>query len=181
MEGQASFRLSLNFVDRLDEVVDKIGGLRHVHVEKDPQGAVPDAVALCDLLQAGGQLILLHQQVGGGLLKSQPRGRQSDRPSGADKQLDAVMLLQPLNLLAEGGLGDVQVVGGPAEAQTAGHGEKILQQAEVHGSVLSLAPGFDAEERGGNKRGLCGSSRAASGWIHPLIAALRSCSKSGKV
>lgn len=54
VEGQASFRLSLNFVDRLDEVVDKIGGLRHVHVEKDPQGAVPDAVALCDLLQAGG-------------------------------------------------------------------------------------------------------------------------------
>ena len=70
-------------------------------------------------------------------------GLQHDLPLGGEvyffvppvKQGKAQLLLQLMNLAADGGLGGVQFFGGPGEALVLGHREKGGEQTGKHGKM----------------------------------------------
>ena len=57
---------------------------------------------------------------------------QPHRAAGPAEQLGAYVLLQPRDLLTEGGLRDVAVRGSPGEVATLGNGEEVLQVTQFH-------------------------------------------------
>jgi hypothetical protein len=56
----------------------------------------------------------------------------TDRPAGAVKQLLAEFRLQPADLRAHAGLGDVHPRGRPGEAGLLGHRHEILKLMDLH-------------------------------------------------
>jgi hypothetical protein len=72
-----------------------------------------------------------HEQLSPGL-------RQRDAPPGAGEQRHAELCLQPLDLLTQRGLGDVQARGGAAEVQLFGQHHERAQQPRVETHARSL-------------------------------------------
>ena len=65
-----------------------------------------------------------------------------DAALGAKQQLLAHLTLQRGQLLADGGLGDMEQVGRLREAADVDHLDEILQAPEVHGRGLSIHKRF---------------------------------------
>ena len=84
-----------------------------------------------------GVTVTPHRQVldppGRGVLK--PRfgpGGQVDRPGGPSKQGDPQLLLQRMDLLGHGGLGHMELLGGPGEIEVLRHGQKAADLKGIH-------------------------------------------------
>ncbi len=65
-------------------------------------------------------------------------GGQPHRAAGPAEQLGADLVLQPRDLLAERGLRDVALSGGPGEVTGLGNGEEVLEVAQFHRSYRSI-------------------------------------------
>ena len=57
---------------------------------------------------------------------------EPDRPAGTVKQLLAELRLQPADLRADAGLGDVHSRRRPGEAGLLGHGDEVLKLVDLH-------------------------------------------------
>ena len=77
--------------------------------------------------------ILGEPQHAAGLLEQRSaRGRQRDRALRALEQLHAELALEVADLLADGGLGDVQPLGGAAKVQFLRDGDEVSEVAQFH-------------------------------------------------
>ena len=62
--------------------------------------------------------------------------RQGDAPFAAQEERLAQFLLQLLHLPGQGGLGDVQGLGGRGDGPCLGDGQKIAEGPQFHGMLL---------------------------------------------
>src|SRR6185312_2860820 len=86
---------------------------------------------------------LREQEHAPGLLEHRGSGiGQGDLARGPVQQVDAELLLELANLLADRGLGDVEALGGTAEMQLLGDGDEIPQVPKLHG--VSFLRSFSA-------------------------------------
>lgn len=60
------------------------------------------------------------------------RGGEGDLAGGAVEEVQSEFALQAPDLLADGGLHDVQALGGPAEVQFLGDGHEVPQLTQFH-------------------------------------------------
>ncbi len=87
--------------------------------------------ALADALRHGAHLVDPLQDHARLLEEIAPRLGQCDRPATV-QELGADLLFQLLDLPAERRLGDVQELGGAAEAALGGHAHEIAQMTKLH-------------------------------------------------
>ena len=76
----------------------------------------------------GGQV----EQLPGVLEEEPPLLGQADRPGGPGKQGDPQLLLQRVDLLGHGGLGHMELLGGPGEIEVLRHGQKAADLKSIH-------------------------------------------------
>ena len=87
------------------------------------------------LLQLAVQAVDLAQDALGVAEDHLALGRDLDRAAGAPEDLDAELLLEPPDLLRDGRLREVQLLGGLGEGAVARHGGDRAQVSELHGSI----------------------------------------------
>ena len=111
------------------------------------------AAAADDQLGEGPALKLLHPGLGenghfqdlpGVLGEQEPLLGQPDAFAGALEQLDAQLAFQCVDLVADGRLGDGQVLCGPGEIQAVGHFHETLQLCGLHKIPPKRKPVFHA-------------------------------------
>ena len=75
------------------------------------------------------------------------------RPGAAPvEDLDAELALQPTHVLAQRGLGDVEVLRRPPEGTEAGDGGGVFELLDAHFGLESLKPYFTKVDRLGKER-----------------------------
>jgi hypothetical protein len=79
-----------------------------------------------------------HERVPCRVEHSEPRVGEPNPPRRPVEQLDAEFTFQPGDLLADGGLCDVQPLGGPPEVQLLGDRDEVPQCPQLHKARLSL-------------------------------------------
>ena len=72
------------------------------------------------------------EQLPGVLEEEPPLLGQADRPGGPSKQGDPQLLLQRMDLLGHGGLGHMELLGGPGEIEVLRHGQKAADLKGIH-------------------------------------------------
>ena len=102
---------------RADEAHSEPSGLSGVEPARGRHGAIE-----------------LRQQSPGVPEERRARRRQLNAAPGADEEAKSQLLLEPLDLLAQRGLGDVQPCGGPAEVQLLSDRDEVAQLAKLHDS-----------------------------------------------
>ena len=66
--------------------------------------------------------------------------RERHLPGGAVEQRDVEFVLELADRVGQRGLGDVQLLGGPAEVAGVGHRGEIAQVTQVHGASVRSVP-----------------------------------------
>jgi len=92
-------------------------------VPPGPEGGLPGVVRLV--------------QDTAGLHDERLAGRRQRHPRRTLEELHTEVRLQLAYLLADGRLGHLQSLGGPAEVQLLGDGDEVAQVAKVHGGFLN--------------------------------------------
>ncbi|MCY1404835.1 hypothetical protein D9M71_200570 [compost metagenome] len=83
-------------------------------------------------------LVHLGQHLAGLIEEAPASFGQLDPTVGAFQQARTDFLFQRLDLLAQWGLGNTQLLGGAAEMQLFGHGDEVAQVSQFHGRPIDI-------------------------------------------
>ena len=132
VKADLPLHLPLQHQHGLDDAVDHMRPHGHMPVEENTQRPFFDLRAAFHAPQPLAEMIVFHQQARGRLLHLDAGRRERDGAALAVEQRHAVVFLQLPYLLAERGLGNVQIFRRPAEAERAGDRQKIPYPPKIH-------------------------------------------------
>ena len=109
---------------------------RKAELGGDAHGDVPPMIQGGDVLA---ELLFDAQHLFCGLGVELPRGSEDQLAPGPEKQGRPQLLFQAGQVLAEGGLGDIELLRGPGHVPLLGDGENVCQISGVHGGSFPAA------------------------------------------